>query len=429
MTTPTSSGIPSRQEKNWAGNLTYSAARLHTPESLDEVRDLVKRGRKVKALGSRHSFNDIADTDHELISTRKLDNIVDIDRQRRTITVEAGITYGHLCERLNQEGFALHNMASLPHISIVGACATATHGSGDHNGGMATAVAGLELVKANGDVVTLTRERDGDIFRGAVVGLGALGVVTKVTLDLLPRFDMRQDVYINLPWAQVSKQFEGIASAAYSVSLFTTWRPDTVETVWLKSRLADRPDLGGTFFGATAAERAMAPIEEASVEACTEQMGIPGSWHERLPHFRMAFTPSHGEELQSEFFVPRINAVEAFSRIRALRDQITPHLLISEIRTIAADDLWMSPFYHQACVGLHFTWKQHWPEVEKLLPLIESALIPLGARPHWGKLFSIAPEHLKTVYPRLPDFVRLAKQYDPDGKFRNTFLDKYVFAD
>jgi xylitol oxidase len=156
-------------------------------------------------------------------------------------------------------------------------------------------------------------------------------------------------------------------------------------------------------------------------------MGIPGSWHERLPHFRMAFTPSHGEELQSEFFVPRTNAVEAFSRIRALRDQITPHLLISEIRTIAADDLWMSPCYQQACVALHFTWKQHWPEVEKLLPLIESALIPLGARPHWGKLFSISAEHLKTVYPRLPDFVRLARQYDPDGKFRNAFLDKYVY--
>lgn len=423
MTTP-------QPEKNWAGNLTYSAARIHAPQSLDEVRDLVRRSRKIKALGSRHSFNTIADTDHDLISTKKLDKIVDLNRQRSTITVEAGITYGHLCEMLNAEGFALHNMASLPHISIVGACATATHGSGDHNGGMATAISGLELVKSNGEVVTLTRERDGDVFRGAVVGLGALGVVTKVTLDLLPRFDMRQDVYLNLPWVQVSKQFEGIASAAYSVSLFTTWRPDTVEMVWLKSRLADRPafEPGGTFFGATAAERAIAPIEEASVEACTEQMGIPGSWHERLPHFRMAFTPSHGEELQTEYFVPRSNAVEAFSRIRALRDQITPHLLISEIRTIAADDLWMSPCYHQACVALHFTWKQHWPEVEKLLPLIEAALIPLGARPHWGKLFSVATEHLLTVYPRLPDFVRLAKQYDPDGKFRNAFLDQNVFA-
>lgn len=421
--------ITPQPEKNWAGNLTYSAARVHSPQSLDEVRDLVRRSRKLKALGSRHSFNTIADTDHDLISTKKLNQIVDLNRQRSTITVEAGITYGHLCEMLNAEGFALHNMASLPHISIVGACATATHGSGDNNGGMATVVSGLELVKADGTVVTLTRERDGDVFRGAVVGLGALGVVTKVTLDLLPRFDMRQDVYLNLPWAQVSKQFEGIASAAYSVSLFTTWRPDAVEMVWLKSRLADRPafEPGGTFFGATAAERAIAPIEEASIEACTEQMGIPGSWHERLPHFRMAFTPSHGEELQTEYFVPRSNATEAFSRIRALRDQIAPHLLISEIRTIAADDLWMSPCYHQACVALHFTWKQHWPEVEKLLPLIEAALIPLGARPHWGKLFTVSPEHLLTVYPRLPDFVRLAKQYDPEGKFRNAFLDQYVF--
>lgn len=417
--------IPS-QEKNWAGNLTYSAARVHHPETLEQVQELVRRSDKIKALGSRHSFNTIADTDHDHLSTRKLNKIVNLDHERSTVTVEAGITYGHLCELLNQEGFALHNMASLPHISIVGACATATHGSGAKNGNLATAVSGLEFVKADGEVVTLTRERDGETFLGAVVGLGAVGIVTKMTLDLLPRFDMRQNIYLDLPWSQVNDHFEAIVSGAYSVSLFTTWRPDTVESVWLKS-LLDDPVFDGEFYGAAAAARPMAPIEEASVESCTEQMGISGAWHERLPHFRMAFTPSHGEELQTEYFVAHHNAPEAMARVRAMSEQIRPHLLISEVRTIAADTLWMSPCYGEDCVALHFTWRQHWPEVRALLPQLEAQLMPLRARPHWGKLFSVPREHLRMVYPKLPDFVALAQGYDPNGKFRNAFLDQVVF--
>jgi len=126
--------------------------------------------------------------------------------------------------------------------------------------------------------------------------------------------------------------------------------------------------------------------------------------------------------------VPRHNAVEAISAVERLHEQISPHLLITEIRAIAADELWMSPCYKQPCVTIHFTWKQDWPAVSKLLPVIERELAPFRSRPHWGKLFSIPPVQLHSVYERLPDFVVLAEKFDPHGKFRNDFLNANIFG-
>jgi alditol oxidase len=414
------------QHKNWAGNYEYQAARVHHPETLEQVQDLVRQNEKVKALGSRHSFNSIADTHHDHISMRQLDKVVSLNREQRTVTVEGGMRYGELGEYLNSEGFALHNMASLPHISVVGACATATHGSGVGNGNLATVVSGLEIVTADGEIKTLSRQ-DAD-FAGAVVGLGGIGIITKMTLNIVPRFQMRQDVYLNLPMTEAN--FEDVISAAYSVSLFTKWQTPAFEQVWLKSRVDDNNAFWdqGSFYGAVRATTNVPPIEEVPVERCTEQMGIHGFWNERLPHFRMNFTPSFGEELQSEYFVPRQNAFQALERIHALAPQIGPHLFISEIRTIAADDLWMSPCYGQSCVGIHFTWKQNWGVVQTLLPLIENQLQPLQVRPHWGKLFTLSPGYVASCYEKLPEFQKLLSQYDPAGKFRNAFLDRYIFA-
>jgi xylitol oxidase len=157
-------------------------------------------------------------------------------------------------------------------------------------------------------------------------------------------------------------------------------------------------------------------------------MGIPGPWHERLPHFRVDHTPASGNELQTEYFVPRRHAVAAIQAMVRLRDQLEPVLLISEVRTIAADRLWMSPSCQQAAVGIHFSWKKDWPAVQKLLPVIEEQLAPFQARPHWGKLFTMQPSHLQMVYPKLPDFQELLRTYDPQGKFRNAFLDTYIFG-
>jgi xylitol oxidase len=416
--------------KNWAGNLDYSTDRLYATTSLEQVRDYVKKESKLKVLGTRHCFNNIADSKDGFLSLKPRDKVIALDPAKHIVTVGAGITYGQLCPYLDSNGFALHNLASLPHISVAGACTTATHGSGEKNGNLATAASGLEMVTASGDVVNLSRERDRGTFPGAVVGLGALGVITKVTLDIQPTFVMRQYVYENLPLIQLKDHFDAIESSAYSVSLFTDWQKQRINEVWIKSRVEEGQAFHATpeFFGATLATRNLHPIAELSAENCTEQMGVPGPWYERLPHFRMGFTPSAGKELQSEYFVPRQHAVEAILAVERLRDQVSPHLLISEIRAIAADDLWLSPCYEQPCVTIHFTWKQDWPAVSKLLPVIEKELAPFHARPHWGKLFTTSPAELKGIYRKMPEFVELSKKYDPQGKFRNEYLNKNIFS-
>jgi xylitol oxidase len=343
--------------------------------------------------------------------------------------MDAGLKYGQLSPLLHGKGFALHNLASLPHISVAGACSTATHGSGERNGNLATAVSALELVTAAGDVVKLSRQSDGDVFRGAVVGLGALGVITRVTLAIEPTYTVRQYVYQNLPLAQLKQQFDAIQSSGYSVSLFTDWQKQLVSEVWIKTRVdAARPFAApAEFFGAKLAKRDLHPIADLSAENCTQQMGVPGPWYDRLPHFRMGFTPSAGKELQAEYFVPRRNAMDAILAVERLRGQVGPHLFISEIRTVAEDDLWMSPCYGQSGVAIHFTWKPDWPAVRRLLPVIEKELSPYHVRPHWGKLFTIAPRELRSRYPKMQEFVQLAKKLDPKGKFRNDFLNTTLF--
>ncbi len=414
---------------NWAGNYTYRAARWHRPDNLAELRALVRGCRKLRAAGTRHSFNALPDSTEDLVSLERMAPLMAIDRERQEVTVGAAVRYGELVRALYAAGYALPNLASLPHISVAGACATATHGSGDHNGNLATAVTALELVTADGEVVRLARAADGETFLGAVVGLGGLGVVTQLTLALEPAFDVRQDLYEGLALDQLEDHFDAVLGSAYSVSLFSDWRAARFNQVWVKRRVSagEAYTPPPTLFGATLATGPLHPLPGASPINCTEQMGAPGPWHERLPHFRLEFTPSSGEELQTEYLVPRRHAVAALGALAGLRAQIAPLLQVAEIRTVAADLLWLSPCYGQAGVGLHFTWLKDWPAVSRLLPVIEAALAPFEARPHWGKLFTLPPERLQPLYARLPDFRRLLAQFDPAGKFRNDFLDTYLF--
>jgi xylitol oxidase len=439
-------------ELNWAGNYRYTAPAIHRPHTIGEVQELVAGASKIRALGSRHSFNSIADSSGALISLENLDPDIRIDARAQTVTVSGGTRYGTIAEKLEANGFALSNLASLPHISVAGAIATATHGSGDANGNLARAVAALEIVGADGTVRHLRRGISPD-FDGAVVGLGALGVVTRVTLDIERTFTVRQDVFETLPWEAVLGDFDAVTSSAYSVSLFTDWSGDAVAQSWLKSRVSGggvsgggvsnggvssglhrsssasaAAYFGGTFFGGTRATVARHPLPGVSAKNCTEQLGVPGPWSERLAHFRMAFTPSSGEELQSEFFVRREHAVAAVTAMRSLSGRITPLLQVTEIRTVASDQLWLSPAYGQDSVGLHFTWKPLQDEVEKVLPLIEERLAPLDARPHWGKLFQADAAALAPLYPRFADFRDLAERMDPEHKFRNDFLARKVFG-
>ena len=425
-------GMPSVSERpihavprtNWSGNYHYQAERVHQPTTVAEVQDAVRSETHARALGTRHCFNAIADSTGAQIVTRGLDT-VEIERGTDAIRVGAGVRYGELALQLEQAGLALGNMASLPHISVGGAVATGTHGSGLANGNLSTAVIGLELVAANGDLHVLSRANDPERFAGAVVGLGALGIVTHLRLAVQPSYAMTQTVYEGLPFATLEGHLDEIMRSGYSVSLFTDWQAGKVNQVWIKRRVAGtltQEHPAAEFFGATLATTKLHPLPDQPAEACTDQDLRAGRWYERLPHFKLDFEPSRGAELQSEYFVPFEHGYAAIRAVEALRDRIAPLLYVTELRAIAADDLWMSGQYARPSLGIHFTWKLEWEAVLQLLPAIEAALAPFAARPHWGKVFTMSGEKMRPLYPRLNDFRALASDFDPNGKFRNDFL-------
>jgi xylitol oxidase len=414
---------------NWAGNVTFGAAQLHRPSSVSELQRVVAQSSHIRALGSGHSFNRLADGPGGQVSVAGLPPVLAIDPERAAVTVSAGLRYGEVASWLDQRGWALRNLGSLPHISVAGATATGTHGSGDRNGNLATSVAAMELVTADGDLVRV--DRDSAEFDGMVVGLGALGIASTITLDIVPSFRLRQYVYDGLPREQRAEHFDQIFGSGYSVSVFTPWRDDGLSQVWLKEVAGDGSDTGLPslrWMDATLADTPRHPLPGIDPGPCTEQLGVPGPWHLRLPHFRLDFTPSSGEELQSEYLLPRQHASAALDAIDAIRDLVAPVLQISEIRTVAADGLWLSPSYQRATVALHFTWIKDAAAVAPVVTAVEEALAPLQARPHWGKVFSTSPAVTAAQYERLPDFGRLRQRWDPAGKFGNELVDRYAPA-
>jgi alditol oxidase len=412
---------------NWAGNVVFGAERYHRPGSVAELQRLVAGSSKVRALGTGHSFSRLADTTGDLISVAGLPSAVEIDTARAAVTVGGGLRYSDITGPLHAAGLALRNLGSLPHISVAGACATGTHGSGVSNGNLATAVAGLDMVTADGDICKVRRDAAGGEFEGMVVALGALGVVISLTLDTVAAFDVAQYVYEDLPLEQVAEHFDEIVASAYSVSLFTDWRGPWIRQAWLKRRAEARDQQipEPRWLGGRLADGPRHPIPGLPAGNCTVQQGIPGPWHERLPHFRAEFMPSAGAELQSEYLVPRERATEGLLALDRIAGRLAPLVQISEIRTIAADRLWLSPSYARDSVAFHFTWIDDPLAVAPALAVVEEALAPLRARPHWGKLFAVQPEILAGLYPRQADFLALMRNYDPAGKFRNDLLDRY----
>lgn len=418
---------------NWAGNITFGAAQVSRPGSVAELQQVVAASPRVRALGTAHSFSDIADTGGVLVSVAGLPPVLELDRDRAQVTVSAGLRYGELASWLHERGWALANLGSLPHISVAGACATGTHGSGDGNRCLAAAVAGAELVTAGGDLVQARRDDPGPAgqdFAGIPVSLGTLGVLTRVTLDLVPAFTVRQWVYDGIGAAERAAHLDEIFARGYSVSLFTRWAPDGLSQAWVKELAGpgEQDPAPGRWLGGTLADGPRHPVPGLDPAPCTEQLGRPGPWHLRLPHFRLEFTPSAGDELQSEYLVPREHAAAALAALGEVAHLVAPVLQISELRTVAADGLWLSPAYQRPSLALHFTWIPDARAVAPAVTAVQDALAPLGARPHWGKVFSTPAGAVAGLYPQMPAFQRLRRDYDPGGKFGNAFTGRYLGA-
>ncbi|WP_110589254.1 FAD-binding protein [Microbacterium suaedae] len=409
-------------ERNWAENLVYRAERVVRPRTIDELREVLASGGPVRALGTRHCFNDIADTTGTLISLADMPREIEVSGD--TVRVAGGVRYGDLAPVLEENGRALATLASLPHISVAGAVATGTHGSGDRVPSLSAAVRSVTLVTPGGDDVTLTRD-DAD-FGGAVVHLGALGIVTALELDTEPSYEVAQYAFDAPRWDEILADYDAVTSLGDSVSIFTTWRdPQAADQLWVKRRV--RP--GGdeiddsiiSRLGARAADGPRHPIPGVDAEACNAQGGVPGPWFERLPHFRMDFTPSVGAELQSEFFVARADAPAAIEAVRGIAGVVSPLLHVCEIRSISADDLWLSPSSGRDSVALHFTWRLDEPAVRAALPTLEKALAPFDVRPHWGKIFTMPGEEVAARYPRWHDFRALRARLDPMDRLQNAY--------
>ncbi|MGH3358738.1 MAG: D-arabinono-1,4-lactone oxidase [Nocardioidaceae bacterium] len=408
-------------ERNWSRTYVYGARAIHRPRSVEEVQEIVAAASRVRALGTRHSFNDLADSAGELVHLADIDPEPVIDDHAMTVSVSGAMRYGELAAPLQARGYALHNLGSLPHISVAGACATGTHGSGDTNRCLAAAVSGVEVVAGGGEIVASSRGDDG--FDGMVVSLGALGVVTRLTLDIEPTYDVRQDSYVDLAWGDLRGDFDEIMASAYSVSLFTDW-VGGIDQVWLKSRLGTDPEPPAAFHGATPQPPEQWSTLISDDPNLTQRGGVPGPWSQRLPHFRLDSTPSNGDEIQSEYFVAREDAAGAIDTVREVADRFAPLLMIGELRTVAADTMWLSPAYGRDTLALHFTWRNEAAAVAAVLPSLEAALEPFDVRPHWGKAFTMGADRIARTYERLDDFRGLAASLDPGGTFRNTYLER-----
>ena len=407
--------------QNWSKNVDFNDRAFLQPESLAELQELVRSNQKIRARGTAHCFNEIANTSSYAINLAKMLRVIEVNAETKSVKVSSGLTYGELAPALHNQGWALSNLASLPHISIAGSISTGTHGSGIKNQNLANQVLSLDIVTAEGELRHI--DRANPAFNALVAGLGLGGIVYQYELKIEPTFEIRQVIYPEIPLDVLQRNFDQIMGIAYSVSYFTDWSSSQVGNLWCKFR--DGEVIPESVGGSAKADKKYHPIPSVDPVACTDQLGESGDWHQRLSHFKLEFTPSVGEEIQTEFFVNRKDAAAAIEAVSNLGEEITPLLWITELRTIAADDLWLSGAYQRDTLAIHFTWKKDlaiYPVIEK----VEAALRPYNYRPHWGKVFTAGGKYLSSVYPKMSEFKALVEALDPTSKFENLFTRKFI---
>ncbi|KAI1700234.1 d-arabinono-1,4-lactone oxidase domain-containing protein [Ditylenchus destructor] len=361
---------------NWGNNFRFSTQNIQYPTSVEEVQQIVRNANKLRVVGTRHSFSKIADSPNTMLSTLALKNIIGFDPTVPSITVQAGITYTDLNPFLPNYG------PNDPELKAI------------------------------------------------AVGLGAFGVITQVELEVEPTFNLTNYVFVNMPEQDIYDHFDEIENLGYSVQLFTDFStPGVWDQVWVWVRSDENSNVGNmqNLYGATRTHEQVTAIEALPPTYLMEQ-GKEQPWYYGLVDYHLGLSGFDGAEIQSEYFMPYENAIPAIQAVSNFSDLIAPRVYTMLIRTIKGDDLWMSESFNETTVAIHFTWKPNMTAVMEVLPQIEQALLPYGARPHWGKVFAQGPETYLHRYPKLNQWKQLAETLDPTHKFRNKFLEDTVFT-
>lgn len=422
--------------RNWAGNLTFSARRVVEPGSVEELQALVRRaadeGRALHAVGAAHSFSAVADGPGDQVSLRNLPSDVEIDRERGVASATGSTTLAELCPALDAAGQALPALPSLLGVTLAGAVATATHGSGDGLQTLAGSVVAMEWVDATGELrrAEVAGPDAPPWAEGLPVSLGSFGIVTRLWLRTVPAYALAQVVYERVALDELLASLPEVLAGAYSVSAFTRWREEEGSRIWCKRRVATGGQVGPEpgrppWWARTPADGPRHPVPGMPPDRCTPQRGLPGPWHERLPHFLSTATPSMGNELQSEYFVGRDHATAAGEALRTLATDrssaFVRALAVSELRSVAGDRRWLSPAFERDSIAFHFTWLDEPDTVAPAIEAVEELLAPFDPRPHWGKLFGVRPASLRARLPRLGEAAELRRCLDPAGLFSNDF--------
>lgn len=403
---------------NWGGNLAFEQAEVVKPKTISELAEMV-RVNKVRPVGTLHSFSPIAKGEGLLMSTANLAIKPELDSDRSVVRFGAAMRFGELALFLEQNGFALRNMGSLPHISVAGAAATGTHGSGDKNQILSSSLTSFSYLNHEGELIKV--EKQDPLFEAFRLGLGAYGIWVEAELSIVPSFQIRQDIFLEIPWSYFLEDPSRLTSAGYSVSLFGKWGTSTISQTWVKSEVED-PRAGVPIAAIAPEQNSKRELADGVGDNLTEQGGKPGPWLHRLPHFRLDASPSAGNEIQTEYFFTRDKIAHAIEAVHSVAGKINPVLIISEIRSIAQDDAWLSPMRRGDSIALHFTWKNEPELVDIAVQELEKVLAPMEPIPHWGKVHHFTQSDLERAHPMLSKAREQFENADPSGKFSSDYL-------
>uniref|UniRef100_A0A915D0Y3 FAD-binding PCMH-type domain-containing protein n=1 Tax=Ditylenchus dipsaci TaxID=166011 RepID=A0A915D0Y3_9BILA len=419
---------------NWGGNFNFSTQDIKYPTTTAGVQQLVKECKgKIRPVGTRHSFSEIANTNDTLICLVHMNLILSVDPSVPSVTVQAGITYTDLIPFLQSIGLAIPMMASLGEISIAGAINTAVHGSGAGIGNLATQVLGLQMVLADGSVVQYSKGQNDTELAAATVGLGALGIVTQVTLQAQPTYNLAINVFENMDMSVLDTQLYNITHSGYAINMWSTFgTPGVLDQVWITTKV----DSNGVnaygnvsqLYGAPAATAQSSPIAALPPTYVVPQMGIVGPYYERLTDYDLGLSGQEGQQTQSEYYVDFDDFVPALKALQTLSAEINAVVYVALFRITEKDELWMSPQYKKTTMAIHFSWQPKLDQVMALLPKIEAALAPFNPIPHWGKLYTLKPEQYLPLLPKYPEWREQVELHDPTHKFRNKWLEENIFV-